>query len=197
MGSTAVMNIMLGWLKGVARWVLGIFDLAGSSAFSPLVWLADNWLALLIILMAIGVCMDMLVWLLRWRPYWVWFHKKRIVIEDDDFFAGEDLVDSGLYDPSLFEVSSSQRVRHRPSTNVPRRAPVLIERVDGKPGAARRAPARRRHVRDDAGMDDPIFSLNADAEQEKAPVEDDVFNVSDLPVSRDEIKFQKNRRTRD
>lgn len=193
MGSTAVMNIMLGWLKSVARWVLGLFDLAGVNAFSPLEWLSQHWITILIAIMIAGVAADILVWLIRWRPYWVWFNKKRIVIDDDDFFAGEELVDSGLYDPSLFETRRAPR--RRPAANAPRRA-LFIERVDENGEPVRRAPAKRRGRRETGG-DDPIFSVNHDAEPEKKyNPEDEVFNVSDLPISRDEIKFQQKRRAR-
>lgn len=193
MGSTAVMNIMLGWLKSVARWVLGLFDLAGVNAFSPLEWLSQHWITILIAIMIAGVAADIIVWLIRWRPYWVWFNKKRIVIDDDDFFAGEELVDSGLYDPSLFETRRAPR--RRPAANAPRKA-LFIERVDKNGEPVRRAPAKRRGRRETGG-DDPIFSVNHDAEPEKKfNPEDEVFNVSDLPISRDEIKFQQKRRAR-
>ena len=40
-----------------------------------------HWLSMLLTLLIAGVVIDLLVWLIRWRPYWVWFRKKRIVIE--------------------------------------------------------------------------------------------------------------------
>lgn len=43
-----VVNGMLSWLKGFASWVLRLFDLAGSGGISPLEWLSDHWLQLLI-----------------------------------------------------------------------------------------------------------------------------------------------------
>ena len=86
--SNAIVNAMLGWLKGLAAWVLRLFNLSGGG--SPLKFLANNWLKLLIICLIIGVAMDFLVWILRWRPYWVWFHKKRVIINDKNFFAHEN-----------------------------------------------------------------------------------------------------------
>ena len=100
--ANSIVNIMLGWLKGFAGWVLKLFDLAGSGGVSPLAWLSDNWLKLLIVLIVLGVIIDWLVWMMRWRPYWVWFRRKRILIEDDNFFVGEDMLDSGLYDKKIF-----------------------------------------------------------------------------------------------
>ena len=183
------MNMMLGWLKSLARWVLGLFDLAGIGAFSPIKWLSEHWLSMLVTLLIVGVVIDLLVWLFRWRPYWVWFRKKRIVIDDDDFFAGEELVDSGLYDPELFDTMP----RPRRNTRAPRRT-VLIERVDENGNPVRRPkPHRSRPRRKDAA--DPIFSIRPDSYvDDHYDSEDEVFNVSDLPVSRDEKKFQKKRR---
>ena len=176
MGSTAVMNLMLGWLKGIANWVLSLFDLAGSTGFSPLAWLAENWLTALIVLLVTGVVMDLLIWLIRWRPHWVWFNKKRIIIHEDDFFEGEDLVDAGLYEPELFETETAHAVRsHSPR----RRRPEPI------PGKRRTRPVDFEN--DDIFSVDGIGGENADAE-------DDVFNVSDLPVSDDEIAYRNSRK---
>ena len=76
--SSAIVDTMLGWLKGFANWVLRLFHLAGSAGANPLLWLSRNWLFLLIVLMAVGVAGDILVWLVRWRPHWVWFRKERV-----------------------------------------------------------------------------------------------------------------------
>lgn len=91
--SSAIVDTMLGWLKGFANWVLRLFNLAGSVGTSPLLWLAHNWLFLLIVLMAIGVGADILVWLVRWRPHWVWFGKERVIVEDENFFNDSDIRD--------------------------------------------------------------------------------------------------------
>ena len=80
--SSAIVDGMLGWLKGIANWVLRLFNLAGGGA-SPLMWLSQNWLKLLILLLVIGVAGDVLVWLVRWRPHWVWFRRERVIVEDE------------------------------------------------------------------------------------------------------------------
>ena len=84
--TNATINNMLGWLKAFAVWVLKLFNLGGEGG-SPLEWLAKNWLQLLVIIAVAGLIVDWLIWMVRWRPYWVWFRKKRIIIEDDDFFS--------------------------------------------------------------------------------------------------------------
>lgn len=186
MGSTAVMNLMLGWLKGIANWILGLFDLAGTSAFSPLQWLSDNWKMMLITLLIAGVVIDVLVWLLRWRPHWVWFNKKRIVIHDDDFFAGEELVDSGLYDPTLFTQTAPQRRRTSPP---PSRSRDDM-RYRGERPVRRPAPVKRERPQNG----DDFFNIDRKAAYSGS--EDDVFNVSDLPVSQDELAFRDSQKRR-
>lgn len=184
MGSTAVMNLMLGWLKGVANWILGLFDLAGTAAFSPLKWLSENWLSTLVVLLIAGIVIDVLVWLLRWRPHWVWFNKKRIVINDDDFFAGEELVDSGLYDPTLFAESAPAKHRTAPP---PRRSREDM-RYKGERPVRRNAPVRRERPVNGDDFFNVDHSLSGG--------EDEVFNVSDLPVSQDELAFRDSQKRR-
>ena len=89
--SNAIVDLMLGWLKGIANWVLRLFNLAGSTSGSPLVWLADNWSKLLIFFLVLGLVLDRLIWLIRWRPYWVWFRKERVIVNDDRFFINADI----------------------------------------------------------------------------------------------------------
>ena len=99
--SSAIVDTMLGWLKGLANWVLRLFNLAGSVSVSPLAWLSDNWLKLLIVFMIIGVAADLLVWLVRWRPHWVWFRKERVIVNDDSFFSEEDIKSESDWEEDL------------------------------------------------------------------------------------------------
>ena len=89
--SNAIVGFMLGWLKGLANWVLRLFNLAGSVRVSPLLWLSQNWLKLLVFFLVLGIVLDRLIWLIRWRPYWVWFRKERVIVNDDRFFINADM----------------------------------------------------------------------------------------------------------
>ena len=89
--SNAIVDVMLGWLKGLANWVLRLFNLAGSASGSPVVWLSQNWMKLLIFFLTLGIVLDLLIWLIRWRPYWVWFRKERVIVNDDRFFNDADI----------------------------------------------------------------------------------------------------------
>ncbi len=136
-----VVSTMLGWLKGLANWVLRLFNLAGGG--SPLAWLSQNWLRLLIILLIVGTAVDFLVWLFRWRPYWVWFRKKRVIINDEDYFATENL--GGLNevdDDELFSASWNKPAQKKKAPSASAKRPAS----DRKRDAARktRAPAERK-----------------------------------------------------
>lgn len=147
----SIISGMLGWLKGFASWALKLFDLAGNGGLNPLAWLSDNWLKLLILFLIIGVAMDVFIWLLRWRPYWIWFRKKRIVIDDDDFFTGEELFDAGMYDAKIFgrdalKVNMPKKEQPvKPSTVVKRELPRKEEKGRREPGFLQRLAVREEN----------------------------------------------------
>ena len=190
--TNAIVNAMLGWLKGLASWVLRLFNLSGG--FSPLKFLADNWLKLLIVLLVVGVVMDLLIWLIRWRPHWVWFRKKRVIINDKNFFAGEKYIDS----PEDLKRRSAPRRRPAP-VEKPRRNWEDSDFVVRSAASRRRASqgqrtgagARGSHVKSmqlgrrpqsenrDVFQDD-LFNVNA-KQKFSDKYEDEVFNVSNLP----------------
>ena len=181
--ANAIVNAMLGWLKGLASWVLRLFNLSGG--FSPLKFLADNWLKLLIVLLVLGVVLDLLVWLIRWRPHWVWFRKKRVIINDKNFFADERYADSRR---------ETERRRSAPAER-PRRnwedSDFVVRSAAGRRRVARQNGARGTHVKSmqlgvqqqpenrDVFQDDQ-FNVNA-KQKFSDKYEDEVFNVSNLP----------------
>ena len=79
-------NAMLGWIRGLAASIAAGFQSTGGGASGGtafLSWLNAHWLSLLVVLIAIGIVIDWLVWMLRWRPYWLWVGKRRIVLDDE------------------------------------------------------------------------------------------------------------------
>lgn len=116
---------MLGWIRWIANSIANLFQ-GGSGSMSTIAWFADNWIKILIGLIVVGVLVDWLVWMARWRPYWVWFRKRRILldsdvqgIDDDDLMlhygdlaparTRRDAVDDSLdldefYDPGAYDL---------------------------------------------------------------------------------------------
>ena len=187
--TNAIVDAMLGWLKGFASWVLKLFNL--SAGFSPLKFLANNWLKLLVILLIIGVTVDLLVWLIRWRPHWVWFHKKRVIINDSNFFARERFLDSA-------DEWDAEKRPARPKRNWEESDFVVPGAERRKREAREREELQRRKARASrvksmqlggtaAGETTDVFTdgmFNVNAKQKFSDkYEDEVFSVSDLPVS--------------
>lgn len=187
--ANAIVDAMLSWLKGLASWVLRLFNLSGG--FSPLKFLADNWLQLLIILLIAGVVLDIVIWLIRWRPHWVWFRKRRVIINDKNFFARENYIDDE--DEEDDEWSLSHRASGKKNSPRPRRNWEDSEFV--VPGATRRRReeqlARRGQVKSmQVGRSNPeeptdvfrdgLFNVNA-KQKFSDKYEDEVFSVSNLP----------------
>ena len=189
--SNTIVNIMLGWLKGLASWVLRLFNLSGG--FSPLRFLANNWLQLLVILLIAGVAVDLLIWLIRWRPHWVWFRKKRVIINDRNFFEGENDVDleDEVEDDWEFDSDADwERRRNWRDNNFVVASAARRERE----ARARQAAMRRKEraaSEQDAMTDseeptdvfrDGLFDVNA-KQRHSDRYEDEVFSVSNLPTA--------------
>lgn len=210
--SSALVNVMLGWLKGLANWVLKLFNLAGSGG-SPLLWLSDNWMKLLILFLALGLAMDWLVWMIRWRPYWVWFRKKRIVVNDERFLSGSygelDDDDEGL---DRQYVVPSTIVRRKPAAQ----KQAESRRTETKSGrvATTVRPAQKRRVNASARtvgprtvrpirtakktpqhdrFADELFEVGHSEQEYSDFYEDEVFNVSNLPDRSEQLKRNRKR----
>ena len=205
--SSAIVDTMLGWLKGLANWVLRLFNLAGGSGVSPLLWLSQNWLKLLIVFMIIGVAGDVLVWLVRWRPHWVWFRKERVIVDDERFFDKSDIREElEPDDDELLEKNWAERDYVVASTLVSRkvrdkgagkRRPISggdsasMQRgerrrkpgMDAAPDARTRRPQKASEVPIPDQKD--LFGLDGNRPGVTDFYEDEVFNVNNLPISGD------------
>ena len=186
--SNTIVNVMLGWLKGLASWVLRLFNLSGG--ISPLRFLANNWLKLLVLLLIVGVVADLLIWLIRWRPHWVWFHKKRVIINDKNFFAGEnefDEADDWKRAPSR----NSRRSRNWRDNDYVVAGAARREREARERREAMRRKARAERMQSQREAEessrestdvfrDGLFNVNA-KQKFSDRYEDEVFSVSNLP----------------
>ncbi len=153
-----VLEIMLSWFRALMNGVWSLFT--GSGGGSLLSWLSGSWKSLLVILLTIGVVMDVVVYLLRWRPFWWWFRKKRMVVDDAILEPSAPL-------PSARRPSPSRRVQ--PSTRIPRRE-----------GDVRREPEDESE--DDLFMEPSLFdvkpSRQTDAKAESRKKEDLFMDAS-------------------
>ena len=71
----SLFELLLGWVKGSTRWGYQLFqDVQWQSGFH---WLLSHWMIVVLLIMLLGVCIDFIVWMLRWKPHWVWASKIR------------------------------------------------------------------------------------------------------------------------
>lgn len=187
--SSALVNVMLGWLKALANWVLKLFNLAGGG-LSPLMWLSKHWMQLLVFCLAAGVAMDFIVWMLRWRPYWVWFRRQRIVVNDERMLSErsyEKRDAHGEYEKRYVVPSTIVKRRParrpkpaaRPQTAVRRQRSAVVP-VSHARTAVKNAAPRRPQPRMDVFTDE-LFEVGQTQNGFQDVYEDEVFDVSNLP----------------
>ena len=68
--ANTLFSSLLGWLRGAALWLWNYLSNPESGGF--IVWVADNWLVLIILLCAACMLVDFIVYMIRWQPYKVW-----------------------------------------------------------------------------------------------------------------------------
>ena len=67
----AFFSIILIWVRSLTNAAWTAVRSGGQQGI--LSWLADHWLGLLILATLAGLTLDWIVWMLRWRPYRLWF----------------------------------------------------------------------------------------------------------------------------
>ena len=88
--------------RGTLGWMRVLCAQIWASADSPeegtlLIWIGENWKVLALGLCAIGLVIDLIVYLFRWQPYRVWhsfFHRKERLEEEKQFDAAESAGDA-------------------------------------------------------------------------------------------------------
>lgn len=73
--ANSMLSLLLGWLKVLIRdaWQL----LSGEAGGALLNWLAAHWKGLVLMICLCGLVIDRVVYLFRWRPYYVWRSRRR------------------------------------------------------------------------------------------------------------------------
>lgn len=79
--SESVVEVMLSWMRWLTGWFWNIAN-SGETGGGFLRWFSDHWVGLAVFLIVAGVIVDWLIWMIRWRPYWLWLRKRQIIYED-------------------------------------------------------------------------------------------------------------------
>jgi len=67
--ANAVFQTLLGWIRTLAA---EVWHTATTDSRTILEWISRNWIGAALILCAIGLAADLVVYLFRWQPYRVW-----------------------------------------------------------------------------------------------------------------------------
>ncbi|MBR4442836.1 MAG: hypothetical protein IKS52_06175 [Clostridia bacterium] len=94
-----LIEVLLSWIRLVTSWVWNFFQADMAGGF--LTWFADNWMSVALALIVIGLVVDWLIWMIRWRPYWLWLRKRQIIYEE-------------VETPREKKISRPEPVRHMP-----------------------------------------------------------------------------------
>lgn len=66
----SLFSLLLGWVRGLVGAIMTVISSGGESGILP--FLGKNWLAIVVIIVAIGLAGDWFIWMVRWQPYRVW-----------------------------------------------------------------------------------------------------------------------------
>ena len=72
---------MLSWMRWMTSWFWNIVN-SGETGGGFLRWFSDHWIGLAVFLIIVGVVVDWIIWMIRWRPYWLWLRKRQIIYEE-------------------------------------------------------------------------------------------------------------------
>ena len=76
MGTLAdsLFNVLMGWVRALVN---GIWALFTTDHTTLLEFLGKNWVLIVVVILAAGLAIDWLVWLIRWQPYHLWARRAR------------------------------------------------------------------------------------------------------------------------
>ena len=155
--ANTLFSVLLGWVQTAASWLWGLISAPEGSGW--LRWLLDNWLPLVLILCAIGVVIDFLVYLLRWQPYRVWARFLRRKKPDAE--ENEEIVQPAFQRRWLYADGSTtvEDVREAPQE----KPEPLNEKLDAPIRPTRRVA---RHTPAEKAYNQPVYPPQWQHEQQ-------------------------------
>lgn len=69
------LSIFISWIKIFLNSLLNFLN--DPNSFNLLKFIAQNWIVLSALLLLIGIVLDWIFWMIRWKPYYVWLGKKK------------------------------------------------------------------------------------------------------------------------
>lgn len=95
----SLFNVLMSWVRAL---VSAIWALFSSDHTTVLEFLGKNWLGLALLIVAAGLVIDWIIWLIRWQPYHIWARRARRLLRIADPEEDEPL-DERAYMPAQEE----------------------------------------------------------------------------------------------
>ena len=94
--ANSLLHILLSWMRALFSGLLNFFQ---DTSTGFIVWLSGHWIALAVVLITVGVLMDAFIYMLRWRPQYVWRTRLNHVLHRGDYL--DDMQFAEGYDNAL------------------------------------------------------------------------------------------------
>lgn len=78
----SLVEVMLSWMRWLTSWFWNIVNSGSISGGGFLQWFSNNWISLAVFLIIVGAIVDWIIWMIRWRPHWLWLRKRQIIYEE-------------------------------------------------------------------------------------------------------------------
>ena len=89
MGTLAdsLFTVLMSWVRGLVNAIWALFT---SDHTTVLEFFGRNWLAIAVVIVAAGLVIDWIIWLLRWQPYHLWAQRARRLLRMEGPEAEEE-----------------------------------------------------------------------------------------------------------
>ena len=91
--ANSLLHILLSWMRTLFS---GLLSFAQDTSTGLFAWLGSHWFSLAVILITLGIVLDAVIYMVRWRPQYVWrsrLHRllhRRDDLDDPQFEEGYD-----------------------------------------------------------------------------------------------------------
>ena len=168
--ANSLLTLLLGWMRVLFSALLTLPQ--RGSAF--LAWLGRHWIPLVLIIVLAALFVDALIYILRWRPQYVWstrlqriFHRKEFLKDEEEFQKGftNSLPNFNFSDTPIQDLSLQEPIAeefYTPPSQQPaeEEMPVTIAPIRNYPEIEGRNRRSDRHGRRARRSSMPRFRLH-------------------------------------
>ncbi len=91
----SLLTLLLSWMRTLFSDILSLFNGSGAGI---LTWLQARWLSLAVVLLLAGLTIDAVIYIIRWRPQYVWRTRLQHLFHRSAFDSSEPAFETGYTD---------------------------------------------------------------------------------------------------